>query len=73
MSAAHEASNKATVRRLLDAMSTGDAELLSQTIDEFFDPDALTRSRPHSRAASAVAPRGRTSPRQPVSEQAEVR
>jgi steroid delta-isomerase-like uncharacterized protein len=39
MSAAHETSNKATVRRLLDAVNTGDAELVSQTIDEVFDPD----------------------------------
>jgi len=38
MSAARETSNKATVRRLLDAMNTGDAELISQTIDEVFDP-----------------------------------
>ena len=39
MSAAHETSNKATVRRLQDAMNTGDAELISQTIDEIFEPD----------------------------------
>ena len=39
MSAAHETSNKATVRRLADAMNTGDTELISQTIDEVFDPD----------------------------------
>jgi steroid delta-isomerase-like uncharacterized protein len=39
MSAAQETSNKATVRRLLDAMNTGDAELISQTIDEVFEPD----------------------------------
>jgi hypothetical protein len=38
MSAAHETSNKATVRRLQDAMNTGDAELISQTIDEVFEP-----------------------------------
>jgi predicted ester cyclase len=39
MSAAHESSNKATVRRLQDAMNSGDAELISQTIDEVFEPD----------------------------------
>jgi steroid delta-isomerase-like uncharacterized protein len=39
MSAAHETSNKATIRRFLDAVNTGDAELISRTIDEVFDPD----------------------------------
>jgi len=39
MSAAQETSNKATVIRLLDAMNSGDAGLISQTIDEVFDPD----------------------------------
>jgi steroid delta-isomerase-like uncharacterized protein len=39
MSAAQETSNKATVRRFLEAMNTGDAELVSQTIDEVFEPD----------------------------------
>jgi steroid delta-isomerase-like uncharacterized protein len=39
MSTAQETSNKATVRRLLDAMNTGDAELVAQTIDEVFEPD----------------------------------
>jgi steroid delta-isomerase-like uncharacterized protein len=39
MSAAQETSNKATVRRLQDAMNSGDAELISQTIDEVFEPD----------------------------------
>ena len=36
---AHETSNKPTIRRLMDAMNTGDAELISQTVDEVFDPD----------------------------------
>ena len=36
---AHETSNKATIRRLMDAMNTGDAELISQMVDEVFDPD----------------------------------
>jgi predicted ester cyclase len=39
MSAAQETSNKAAFRRLQDAMSSGDAELVSQTIDEVFAPD----------------------------------
>ena len=39
MSAAAEPSNKATVRRFLDAVNSGDAELLSRTIDEVFEPD----------------------------------
>lgn len=39
MSAAQETSNKAAFRRLQDAMSSGDAELISQTIDEVFEPD----------------------------------
>ena len=32
-------SNKAVIRRLLDAMNTGDAELVAQAIDEVFEPD----------------------------------
>lgn len=39
MSAAQETSNKAAFRRLQDALNTGDAELISQTIDEVFEPD----------------------------------
>jgi hypothetical protein len=39
MSAAQGTSNKATVMRLLDAVNSGDAGLISQTIDEVFDPD----------------------------------
>jgi steroid delta-isomerase-like uncharacterized protein len=31
--------NKATIRRLMDAMNSGDAELVAQTVDEVFDPD----------------------------------
>jgi predicted ester cyclase len=33
------ASNKATLTRLHDALNSGDAELISKTIDEVFDPD----------------------------------
>jgi predicted ester cyclase len=39
MPAAQETSNKATVVRLLDAMNSGEAALISQTIDEVFDPN----------------------------------
>jgi steroid delta-isomerase-like uncharacterized protein len=44
MSTVQPTSNKATFRRFLDAMNTGDAELISKTIDEFVDPDALIRT-----------------------------
>lgn len=39
MPAAQIASNKATFTRLHDALNSGDAELISKTIDEVFDPD----------------------------------
>ena len=41
MSTAQKTSNKATVRRFHDATTTGDAELISQTIDELVEPDAV--------------------------------
>jgi predicted ester cyclase len=44
MSTVQEASNKATVRRFCDAMNTNDAELISETIDELVEPDALIRT-----------------------------
>jgi steroid delta-isomerase-like uncharacterized protein len=44
MSTTQETSNKATVRRFCDAANTGDAELISKTIDEIVEPDALVRS-----------------------------
>src|SRR5215469_2148865 len=44
MSAAQQTSNKATVMRLLDAFNTGDAELVSKTMDEVFDPDVKQHS-----------------------------
>jgi steroid delta-isomerase-like uncharacterized protein len=44
MSTAQETSNKATVRRFSDAANTGDAELISKTIDELVEPDALIRT-----------------------------
>ena len=41
MSTAQKTSNKATVRRFHDATTTGHAELISQTIDELVEPDAV--------------------------------
>ena len=44
MSLAQATSNKAMLRRFHDAMNTGDAELISKTIDELVDPDVLIRT-----------------------------
>jgi SnoaL-like polyketide cyclase len=44
MSTVHTTSNKMTFRRFCDAMNTGDAELISKTIDEIVQPDALIRT-----------------------------
>jgi steroid delta-isomerase-like uncharacterized protein len=44
MSAAEEAANKEAVRRFQDAANTGEEELLSNTIDELVDPDAMIRT-----------------------------
>jgi steroid delta-isomerase-like uncharacterized protein len=44
MATAQQTSNKAAVRRFIDAANTGDAELLSETIDELVEPDALIRT-----------------------------
>jgi steroid delta-isomerase-like uncharacterized protein len=44
MSTAQETSNQATLRRFCDAANTGDAELLSKTIEELVDPDAVMRT-----------------------------
>ena len=41
MSTAQETSNKATVRRFDDVISARDAEVISKTIDEVVEPDAL--------------------------------
>jgi steroid delta-isomerase-like uncharacterized protein len=41
MSTAQETTNKATTRRLYDAMITGDAEVISKTIDEVVEPNVL--------------------------------
>jgi hypothetical protein len=44
VSTGQEESNKATARRFSDATNTGDAELISKTIDELVEPDALIRT-----------------------------
>jgi steroid delta-isomerase-like uncharacterized protein len=44
MSTAQETSNKAAVRGFCDAANTGDAELISETIDELVEPDAQIRT-----------------------------
>jgi steroid delta-isomerase-like uncharacterized protein len=41
MSTAEEASNKATLSRLIDAINTGDAEIISKSIDEAAGSDVL--------------------------------
>ncbi|HEX4815978.1 MAG TPA: ester cyclase [Nonomuraea sp.] len=38
------ARNKATFRRFHDAISSGDADVVSRTIDEIVDPDVLIRT-----------------------------
>ena len=45
MSTLQRTSNKATIRRFQDATNTHDAKLISRTIDEFVEPDALN---PHA-------------------------
>jgi len=42
--AAERASIKATVKRFCDAMNTNDAEIISKTIDELVEPDAVIRT-----------------------------
>ena len=44
MSADQEPGNKATIRRFQEALSSGDWELVSKTIDEVVAPDALVRT-----------------------------
>jgi steroid delta-isomerase-like uncharacterized protein len=44
MSTAQETSNKTTFRRFHDALNTGDAELISKTIDELVEPNAVIRT-----------------------------
>jgi steroid delta-isomerase-like uncharacterized protein len=44
MSTPQETSNKATFKRFHDTVNTGDAEIISKTIDELVEPDALIRT-----------------------------
>jgi steroid delta-isomerase-like uncharacterized protein len=48
-------SNKAVVRRFHDAANTGDAELLSATIEEIVEPDAVIRTPLPLQSAGAQA------------------
>jgi steroid delta-isomerase-like uncharacterized protein len=43
-STVQQTSNKATVKRFCNAMNTGDAQVISKTIDELVEPDALIRT-----------------------------
>jgi steroid delta-isomerase-like uncharacterized protein len=44
MSTLRETRNKQTFRRFHDATNTGDPELISNTIDEIFEPDVMIRT-----------------------------
>jgi steroid delta-isomerase-like uncharacterized protein len=44
MSTIQKTGNKATFERFCDAMNTGDARLISSTIDELVEPNALIRT-----------------------------
>jgi steroid delta-isomerase-like uncharacterized protein len=44
MSTGQTTANKATFGRLCDAVNSGDAEFISQTIDEVVEPDVLIRT-----------------------------
>ena len=57
MSTAQATSNKATFRRLHDVVNTGDAELISKTIDDVVEPDVLIRT-PVQAATGAQALKG---------------
>jgi steroid delta-isomerase-like uncharacterized protein len=55
MSTAHATSNKAAFRRFHDATNTGDAELISKTIDDIFMPDVQVRTPLPVQATGAQA------------------
>jgi steroid delta-isomerase-like uncharacterized protein len=44
MSTAHETTNRAAYTRFVDAVNRGDDALISTTIDDIFEPDALIRT-----------------------------
>jgi steroid delta-isomerase-like uncharacterized protein len=50
-----QTSNKAAFRRLHDAANTGDAQLISRTIDELVEPDVLIRTPLPVQATGAQA------------------
>jgi hypothetical protein len=54
MSTAQETGNRATIRRLNDAIKGG-AELISQTIDEMVEPDVLFHAPVPTGATGAQA------------------
>ena len=55
MSTSEQTRNKATVRRFCDAANTGDAQLISKTIDELVEPDAVIRTPLPIEASGAEA------------------
>jgi predicted ester cyclase len=55
MSAAQLASNKATFSRFHDATNSGDAELISKTIDEVVEPDVVFHAPVPTGATGAQA------------------
>jgi predicted ester cyclase len=55
MSTAQETRNKATFKRFHDAVNTGDVELISKTIDEIVEPDALIHTSLPIEATGAQA------------------
>jgi steroid delta-isomerase-like uncharacterized protein len=55
MSAAQATSNKATFHRFYDAMNTGDAEVISKTIDEVVEPNVLFHAPVPTGATGAQA------------------
>ena len=55
MPAAQATANKATFGRLQDAVNTGDAEVISKTIDEVVEPDVLFHAPVPTGATGAQA------------------
>jgi predicted ester cyclase len=55
MSTAQEASSKATLRRFEDAVSTGDTEVISKTLDELVEPNMLIHAPVPAGATGAQA------------------
>ena len=55
MSTAQATTNKATLRRFDEVINTGDAELISKTIEEVFEPDVLIRTPLPIQATGAQA------------------